>query len=56
MREMILRCHEALEKVEAAPMLNLGRAVSVVRMTLAMATDLNARLERLERSEAERNG
>lgn len=49
MQELITRCHEELEQVEKAPMLNLGKAVSVVRMTLAMVTDLNARLERLEK-------
>lgn len=49
MQELIESCHATLDQVERNPLLGIGKAIAVARSTLAMVTELNARLERMER-------
>jgi hypothetical protein len=55
MDELIAQCHATLEQVERNPLLGIGKAIAVARSTLAMVTELNARLARLE-AECRSNG
>lgn len=49
MDQLIASCHKTLEEVERSPLLGIGKAIAVARSTLAMVTELHARLERLEK-------
>jgi predicted RNA polymerase sigma factor len=54
MRDKLTNAHQALNEVERNPLVNLSRAVAVVRTALVAIEDLSRRIDALERKGVDR--